>query len=117
MEKTATVIKYIKLITGNYVIGKEIKSESNEVLVLEKPVSIEFNPMAGGLGFVPYDAFYLGKEVEKMEFKNQHIMHVFEAEEIPEEIAKKYTEFLTGIVTDVPQGQPSESEIAKMLQM
>jgi hypothetical protein len=89
------VTKYLKLITGQYILG-DLANEIDGVITLKKPVSIEFNPMAGGLAFVPYDAFYLGKELENIEIKKEHIMHDF-SDQIPKEIIDNYIKYKSGI--------------------
>jgi len=83
---------YLKLVTGEYVIGQEIDGK------IKKPVSIVFDPMQGGLGFMPYDAVYLMTEVQEISFKDEVIMHKFTGNEIPKEIVDKYREFVTGLV-------------------
>ena len=99
---------YIKLISGQYVIGDlEFQDEKN--MVLKKPVSLDFNPMAGGLGFVPYDAFYLGKEIDKVDFKKEHVMHIFE--DIPEEISNNYVKFKTGIDLNASENTSNINEL------
>jgi len=100
-------MKYLKLITGQYVIG-DVKNENEETVILKKPVSLEFNPMAGGLSFIPYDAFYLGKEIEELEIKKSHIMHDFD--DIPKEIADNYVKFKSGIDLSPTQTGPQISE-------
>jgi len=94
---------YLKLITGQYIIG-DLEFEDEKNVVVKKPVGLEFNPMAGGLGFMPYDAMYLGKELEKVDIKKEHIMHKFEP---PKEIMDQYVKFKTGI--DLNPEMPSSN--------
>jgi hypothetical protein len=110
MEKDTLV--FIKLITGGYTIGKVINDTETE-LELKKPLSVIFEPMMGGLQILPYDAYYLGKEVNELSFKKDQIMHVFEGEDIPLEIEAKFREFESGIVT-APAG--SEDQAAAQAQ-
>ena len=91
-------VTMFKLITGEVVVS-DAKVE-NEKYILNKPVELKFEPMSGGLSFLPYMAIYLGKELESVELDMKFVMHVFDENEIPDELLGKYTEFLTGIVTD-----------------
>jgi len=105
---------FIKLVSNGYVVGKVVDEDDGQVK-LKKPLSVVFEPMMGGLQILPYDAFYLGKEMEELSFKTRDIMHVFEGDDIPAEIQGKYIEFETGIVTQTEAPQPNEDELAKAL--
>jgi hypothetical protein len=100
--------KYLKLITGQYILG-DLENENDNIITLKKPVSIEFNPMAGGLAFIPYDAFYLGKELETVEIKKEHIMHDF-SNQVPKEITDNYTKYKSGIDLAPAQAGPQLNE-------
>ena len=96
MSKTNT-IAYIKLISGEYVLGK-VEHEDENIIILKKPLGVKFEMMVGGLQMFPYDAFYLNREPEEVIFKKDQILHEYKDEEVPEELQKKYTEFESGIV-------------------
>ena len=103
---------YLKLITGQYVIG-DIISENEKEIKIKKPVGIDFNPMAGGLAFVPYDAFYLGQELNEVVFKKDQIMHTFEP---PKEILDNYIKYKSGIMPAPSAQKPDlkEDDIAEL---
>jgi len=103
---------YLKLITGQYVVGDIIEVDEKEIKI-KKPVGIDFNPMAGGLAFVPYDAFYLGQELEEVSFKQDQIMHTFEP---PKEILDNYIKYKSGIMPAPATQTPDlkEDDIAEL---
>ena len=96
-------LAYVKLITGEYVLGKVVHEDENTI-VLKKPLSAKFEMMLGGLQMFPYDAFYLNKELEEVIFKKEHILHEYKGSEVPSELEAKYTEFASGIVQPQAQG-------------
>jgi hypothetical protein len=95
-------LAYVKVISGEYVLGK-VEHQDENTIVLKKPISVIFDPMQGGLGFMPYDAMYLMKEVPEIIFSKDKLIHVFEGDNIPTELKDKYIEFDTGIITEAPQ--------------
>ena len=95
-------LAYVKMVTGDYVIG-EVTHDDETSLTLKKPVSIIFDPMQGGLGFMPYDAMYVMKELEEINIKKDFIIHEFKGDLIPKELEDKYTEFCSGIITTPEQ--------------
>jgi len=99
--KTGKLLAYIKIISGEYVIG-EVRHEDENVITLKKPLSTKFEPTLGGLQIFPYDALYLGKELDEVTFKKEQLLHIHENEDVPSEIAAKYTEYATGIVSTAP---------------
>jgi hypothetical protein len=110
-------LAYIKLISGEYVIG-EVAHEDENAIVLKKPLSARFEMMLGGLQMYPYDAFYLNKELEEVIFKKEHIMHIYKGEEIPFELEAKYREFVSGIVqakTPDLKATPENSDLQKLI--
>jgi len=108
------MLYFIKVITGSYIIGEGEKTE--EGYVLQKPLSVIFEPMMGGLQVIPYDAYYLGKEIDSINVKEDHVMHEFTGDDIPKEIADKYTEFKSGIVQAPANAIPqNEADIAAAL--
>jgi hypothetical protein len=96
-------LAYVKIISGEYVLGK-VEHQDENTIVLKKPISVIFDPMQGGLGFMPYDAMYLMKETPEIIFNKDQLIHVFEGDNIPVELKDKYVEFDTGIITEAPQG-------------
>jgi len=91
-------LAYVKMVTGDYVIG-EVTHDDEASVTLKKPVSIIFDPMQGGLGFMPYDAMYVMKELEEISIKKEFIIHEFKGDLIPKELEDKYIEFCSGIIT------------------
>ena len=100
ITKLSGEIVFVKVISGDYVVGKVLESDKDSELVLYKPLTVRFEAMMGGLQVVPYDAFYIGKELDEVGIKEEHIMHIFVGSEVPEEIKAKWTEISTGIVTE-----------------
>jgi hypothetical protein len=90
-------LAYIKLISGEYVIGEVAHNDENTI-VLKKPLSTKYEMMVGGLQMFPYDAFYLNRELDEVIFKKDYIMHIHENEDIPEELKGKYNEFASGLI-------------------
>jgi len=100
-------LAYIKIISGDYVLGEIVENNENEIK-LKKPLATKFEMMLGGLQMYPYDAFYLSKELEEISFKKEHVIHIFEGDDIPFELESKYREFVSGIVK-APAGMNMEA--------
>jgi len=110
----ARELAYVKLISGEYVLG-EVDHKDEETIVLKKPLSVNFEMMLGGLQMVPYDAYYLNKELQEVIFKLDHIIHVHEGEDVPKELGEKYNEFVSGIIQ--PGQAQSGMQEAQAMQM
>jgi len=107
-------LAYVKLISGEYVLGR-VEHKDEETIVLKKPLSVNFEMMLGGLQMVPYDAYYLNKEVQEAIFKIEHTLHIHEGSDVPKELEEKYNEFASGIIQ--PGQAQSGMQEAQAMQM
>ena len=88
-------VVYLKLINGEHILGELVSKNDTEIIV-KKPLSVSVNPMSSGLAMIPYEVIFLGKELETINFKTEHIMHEFEP---VKEMIDEYTRYRTGIVS------------------
>jgi hypothetical protein len=85
----------LKLVNGEIVLG-ELQLETDETIILGKPMSLMLDPMQGGVGMIPFDAIYTQKELEEITFDKTHVMYEMEVHPTFEEAYIKQT---TGIET------------------
>jgi hypothetical protein len=84
-----------KMVTGDVVMGK-VKDETEDTIVLTKPVQLMLDPVQGGVGMIPYDAVYSQVETEEETFEKKFIIHNIDIHSSFEEAYIKRT---TGIET------------------
>jgi hypothetical protein len=67
-------IVMFKLVTGEVVMGS-VQDESDEVIIIKKPVTLTLDPIQQGVGMIPYDAIYTQEEPTEFTFEKQFIVH------------------------------------------
>lgn len=112
MKQTEKNIKLFKIITGEVILGEVTDKET--IYYIKKPVELRFEPMLGGLSFLPYMAVYLGKELDEISIKKDFIVHEFERDDIPVELEAKYREYISGIIT--PTTNPTQNDSTPSIQ-